>query len=68
MSTTGHDIFLTSTPTDFRRDVPGGPISRTENTEREREAGEGGDTLSSQQVSSGTSAEFVDLQTVKQVL
>ena len=71
MSTTGRNIFLTPTPTDFRRDVPGGPVSRSHGQRIQRECDRQVKEATNYLISRfhlAQARKFVDLQTVKQVL
>ena len=63
---TQRDVFITSTPANFHHGAPRGHTSSHPN--RDQGKAGGSDTSSCQKVPVGTSAEFMDLQTVKHVL
>lgn len=62
---TGHDIFITSTPGNYRHEAPSKRTSRSDNA---NETARRGDQSSNPQVLGDTSTEFTELQTVKRVL
>ena len=67
-TTTGRDCFITSTPANFRSDVPSRRASHTGSTGRRRESAEGGSREPDQQVLARTQAAFVELETLKRLL
>ena len=66
--TAGPNIFITTTPADFCHDGPSRHTSQTSNAERDKEMTEGGHTPSNRRVPVSVSEEFMEFQTVKQVL
>jgi hypothetical protein len=62
---TGHDVFVTVTPGNYRHGVPSKRTSRSDNA---NETARREDQSSNQQVLADASAEFTELQTVRRVL